>query len=76
MSSALEDSSHPSMHSLFNVSAAELYPKKGLRENSISEENTPESEPLSEPFVPVYGESIEYLSRCNNGGILALSNYR
>lgn len=64
----------PSLHSLCNVNASELYPKQDLQEATLPEDvNT---DICSEPFAPVFGESIENLSRVSDGGVLALSNYR
>jgi myotubularin-related protein 3/4 len=64
----------PSLHSLCNVNASELYPKQDLQEATLPEDVN--SDVCSEPFAPVFGESIEYLSRVSDGGVLALSNYR
>jgi hypothetical protein len=60
--------------SLCNVNASELYPKQDLQEATLPEDV--QSDTCSEPFRPVFGESIEYLSRVSDGGVLALSNYR
>jgi hypothetical protein len=64
----------PSLHSLCNVNASELYPKQDLQEATLPEDVN--SDVCNEPFAPVFGESIEYLSRVSDGGVLALSNYR
>ncbi|XP_059490567.1 myotubularin-related protein 3 isoform X2 [Neocloeon triangulifer] len=65
----------PSLHSLCNVNASELYPKQDLQEATLAEDVQPDSL-NSGPFGPVFGESIEHLSRVSDGGLLALSNYR
>lgn len=64
----------PSLHSLCNVNASELYPKLDLQEATLPEDVN--LDVCSEPYAPVFGESIEYLSRVSDGGVLALSNYR
>lgn len=71
----LSDSSGSSStvtQSMCHVRASELYPKRDLE----TDEGPPTLEPPSVPFVPLAGESVEYLGRGTNGTILALSNYR
>lgn len=55
-----------SLQSICHVRACELYPKRTLQADDAH---------LSVPFVPVCGESVEFLGRTADG-ILALSNYR
>lgn len=55
-----------SSQSLFHVRASELYPKRALLK---------EDDCLTPSFVPLCGESIEYLGQASEG-VLALSNYR
>ena len=57
-----------SINSMLHVRASELYPKKQLTE-------THESASIVPPFVPLYGESIEFMGRITDG-VLSLSNYR
>ena len=55
-----------SLQSICHVRACELFPKKPLKTEDPS---------LTIPFVPVCGESVEFLGHITDG-ILALSNYR
>lgn len=58
--------------SMCHVRASELYPKRDLE----TDEGPPTLEPPSVPFIPLAGESVEYLGRGTNNNVLALSNYR
>ncbi|KAF0765430.1 myotubularin-related protein 3 isoform X1 [Aphis craccivora] len=71
----LSDSSGSSStvtQSMCHVRASELYPKRDLE----TDESPPTLEPPLVPFVPLAGESVEYLGRGANNTVLALSNYR
>lgn len=71
----LSDSSGSSstvIQSMCHVRASELYPKRDLE----TDEGPPTLEPPTVPFVPLAGESVEYLGRGSNNTVLALSNYR
>lgn len=71
----LSDSSGSSstvIQSMCHVRASELYPKRDLE----TDEGPPTLEPPSVPFVPLAGESVEFLGRGANNTVLALSNYR
>lgn len=71
----LSDSSGSSStvtQSMCHVRASELYPKRDLE----TDEGSPTLEPPVVPFIPLAGESVEYLGRGSNNTVLALSNYR
>ncbi|KAJ8887863.1 hypothetical protein PR048_014081 [Dryococelus australis] len=57
---------YENLHSLCNVSAKDLYPKRPMQCDGNK---------LCVPFKTICGESVEYLGATTDG-ILALSNYR